>query len=201
MTNTIQNILPQPGSRPAITIWPSLAFALLLCFGLDALSSDLQAQTQTTTGYQVKAAFLYNFARFVQWPDEAFPKHNEPFIIGIIGDDPFGPVLTQTIRDKNIDGRKLIVKHFFSTRDLGFCHILFVSSSEKKQFQSLFSRVRSSSTLTVGDFDDFSKSGGMINFTIVKNKVRFEINPQAAEKVGLKISSKLLKLARIVKSK
>ena len=149
------------------------------------------------TEYQVKAAFLYNFAKFVEWPDKASPKRSHTIIIGVLGESSTSEAL-EPFMDRQVKSYKTVVKHFKKPRDLTFCHILFISASEEPRLEGILKTLRGSNILTVGEVKGFSQLGGIINFIIVENKVRFEINVKAAEEAGLNMSSKLLKLARIV---
>ncbi len=156
------------------------------------------AQSEPPTEYEIKAAFLYNFAKFVEWPADAFPDAQAPVLLGILGDDPFGLVLDQMIYGKTANGRGFVVKRISEGAELRSCHILFISSSEKKYLARILEGLKGSGVLTVGDMDRFAESGGVIHLLLAENKVRFEINLTAAGRAGLKISSKLLALARIV---
>ena len=166
---------------------------LSLCFS-GSLSSTVQAQSSGE--YQVKAAFLYNFAKFVDWPGDSFGNSNAPLVIGVIGDDPFGGALDQAINGKTINGRTLVVRRLRWGQDLRSCHILFISSSERQRLPQIIQSLRGASVLTVGDMGQFNQQGGIINFILEANKVRFEINSRAADQARLKISSKLLSLAK-----
>jgi hypothetical protein len=154
-----------------------------------------RAQESPPTEYQLKAAFLLNFAKFVEWPSAAFADSTSPIVLGILGENPFGDVLERTIRDKTINNRPLVVKGFRSSAEATNCHILFISTSEKARLPEILAGLRGASMLTVGETDRFTESGGMINFVRQGNKIRFQINEVAAKGVGLKISSKLLSLA------
>ena len=177
-----------------------LLMILAVCFIL-SLAPHARPQTQMPDEYQIKAAFLYNFAKFIEWPNDSSMQRNEPFIIGLFGEDPFNAILSKKIRGRTIQGHSIMVQRFYKVKEIRACQVLFINSSEKKRFKEILRHINRSPILTVADVDDFSAIGGMINFIIVKNKIRFEINPQAAEKNGLKISSRLLKLAKIVHSK
>jgi hypothetical protein len=150
------------------------------------------------TEYEVKAAFLYNFAKFVEWPAEAFPATNTPITIGIVGKNPFDGVLERSVRNKAIRGRDLIVQQMSSGADPAFkrCHIIFISAGEKGRFAEILENLKDTHALTVSEADGFLKSGGMVNFVMEGKKVRFEINDAAAAKAGVRISSKLLNLAK-----
>lgn len=145
--------------------------------------------------YQIKAAFLFNFAKFVDWPSQAFPQTNSPIIIGVLGKNVFGHYLEDTIRDKQVKNRRFEIKEFNSVNDAVNCHILFISPGLKNDLPKILTALRNTSVLTVSESDQFIPAGGMINFTIEESKVHFQINDDAAKKAGLKISSKLLSLA------
>ncbi len=152
------------------------------------------AQAQTPTEYQVKATYLYNFSKFVEWPANVNGDPSTPIIIGILGDDPFGSEIERTIDGKTSNGRRLVIKRFPKLRALEYCHILFISSSERNSLRQTLAAV-GPGVLTVGEADRFIQTGGIINFVFVDNTVHFEINKPAAERAGLKISAKLLSLA------
>ena len=170
------------------------SLGVLLCL-LMLAPAALQAQTKE---YQVKAAFLFNFAQFVDWPENAFTNADEPFCIGVLGDDPFGAALEQIIQGETIDGHKMTVQHSRLVVDLKNCQVVFVSKSEKGHIGEILPELGSRPVLTVGDIPGFARGGGDINFFLEGNKVRFEINPNAAQANGLKISSQLLSLGKIV---
>ena len=180
----------------------SLVLVLLLGGGLGvAWKAGAQSQSPPEyQEYQVKAAFLYNFAKFVEWPAESFKDAQAPLIIGIIGKDPFGETFNK-LRDHHIEGRKLVIKRFAKAEDLEKCHILFISAAEKEHLSMILKITRDWPVLTVGDTKGLVQSGVIINFLIIENKIRFEINTDAAQRAGLKIRSQLLKLAKIHKEK
>ncbi len=146
--------------------------------------------------YQLKAAFLFNFVKFVEWPADAFAGEKSPLTICVYGADPFGGTLDNLVRGESVAGRGLIVQRPESSADLRDCHVLFVSRSERSRLGEVLPRVQGKPVLTVGDTDGFLKAGGVINFVLEENKVRFVIEPEAAERNRLKISSKLLRLAK-----
>lgn len=145
--------------------------------------------------YQIKAAFLFNFAKFVDWPPEAFSNDKSPIVIGVLGKNVFGHYLADTIRDKTVNNRRFEFKEFDSVNQATNCQILFISPSVKDNVPSIVKGLHNASILTVSETDQFIKAGGMINFTIQDNKIHFQISDEAARKAGLKISSKLLSLA------
>ncbi|MCI0415820.1 YfiR family protein [bacterium] len=171
---------------------------LLLPFILPLLTSP--ALPQSPTEYQVKAAFLYYFAKFIEWPHGIFPAESTPIFIGILGEDPFELELDETIRGKTANGRELFVKRSEELSELKNCHILFISSAEKERIPYILDSLRGLSILTVSETDNFIEEGGIVNFVIIQNRVQFEINLQAATGAKLKISSKLLNVARTIRS-
>jgi hypothetical protein len=173
----------------------SLFLALLLIFS--SFTSEVSAETHRSREYLVKAAFLYNFAKFVEWPEGTFSDETSPMVLCILGDDPFGDSI-DSIRGKTIMGRELLIKRISDEEEIGSCHIVFVSESERGRISYIIRKARRLNILTVGDMGGFARRGGIIGFIMRKNKVRFEINVDAAEGSKLKISSKLLKLATIV---
>lgn len=156
------------------------------------------AHAEPNKEYQIKAAFIFNFAQFVQWPDQAFSSSDSPFYIGILGDDPFGSLLEKTIQGESIDQHKLVVRRSQSFEDLKNCQLLFISKSEEDHLSEILSKVDTRPVLTVSEMSRFCQNGGAIGFYLQGNKVRFEINPRAAQRGGLKISSQLLSLGKIV---
>jgi hypothetical protein len=177
-----------------------LILALVLASGIDA-GWPAVAQPQSSPEYQeyeVKAAFLYNFAKFVEWPAGSFKDAQAPLLIGILGKDPFGEAF-DALKDKTIEGRRLLIKRFVKAEDLEKCHILFISAAEKNDVSRVLKITTAWNVLTVGDTKGLAESGVVINFILIKNKIRFEINVDAARRAGLKISSQLLKLAKIHK--
>jgi len=151
--------------------------------------------------YQVKAAFLYNFIKFTNWPASAFSKTESPMVIGIVGEDPFGQGLDELISGEVVEKRPLMVKRLRADEDLKSCHVVFISRSEKDRLPTLLSQLKGSPVLTISDISDFAEQGGMVNFVLVAKSVKLEINRGVVEGAGLQISGKLLNLARIVKSK
>src|ERR1035441_7871989 len=149
--------------------------------------------------YQVKALFLYNFARYVEWPTETFKATNDPIVICILGQNPFGGALEQAVAGKVVEGRAFAVRQLSDIQLGSNCHILFVNSSEKRRFRSMAGRLKGSAVLSVGETPGFTADGGVINFKLEDGKVRFEIDVEAAGREHLRISSKLLSLAQIAK--
>lgn len=158
---------------------------------------NARGQDAVPSEYQMKAAYIYNFAKFVEWPVKALPPGNEPLIIGVLGDNPFDGVLDRTVRDKKIDTHPLLVRHIDSLKDLKSCQILFISSDEKKNWPEIASELSGAAVLTVSEnWDLFIQDGGMVYLFIEDKKICFDINDAAAKRAGLTISSKLLQLAK-----
>lgn len=170
------------------------AWLTLACFGLVS-GPVVCAEESPPSEYQLKAAFLFNFVKFVEWPSAASANPKSPIVIGILGENPFGSDLARTIRGKTVNNRPLEVKEFHSVIETTNCHVLFISASAKKQLPDIFNGLGGVCVLTVGETDGFTQTGGMVNFVLEGNKIRFEIRDDAAKKAGLKISSKLLSLA------
>jgi len=171
-----------------------VAAMLLLTFVFAPRLSGL-AQESSPTEYQIKAAFLYNFAKFVEWPPQAFADAQSPIVIGVLGKNVFDDNLEKIIHGKTVNNRPFLFKELHTATEATNCHILFISVSEKEKLPKILESLRGTSVLTVSESDQFIASGGMINFVIEDQKVHFQINDKAAKKAGLKISSKLLSLA------
>ena len=185
----------------------NLIMIAALLFMLPA-AVTVHADSTSNREYQIKAAFLYNFINFIDWPDENSKENKDnPIYIGILGKNPFGNSF-EPIKDKQVKDRNVVVKHFENLDTLKNCvakedkqkqcYLLYISSSEKEHLKEIIEFVDGKSILTVGDMTNFLESGGMVNFLMEDNKVCFEINKAAAEKAKLNIRSKLLRLAKRV---
>jgi len=148
--------------------------------------------------YQVKAAFLFNFAKFAEWPADAFAGPEAPITICVAGDDPFGESLDAAVRGETVGGRRLAVQRTRGLAKLRDCQIVFVAGSERGRRHAILSSLEGAAVLSVGEDDGFLTDGGVVRFVLDQNRVRFEINLAAAEDNRLKLSSKLLRLARAV---
>jgi hypothetical protein len=185
-------ILILPGQRWARCVG-FILLVLLLAVGL-----PLSAQPPISKEYQIKAVFLFNFAQFVSWPADSFTSQDEPFCIGVLGDDPFGAFLDETVRGENIDGHPLVVQRYARVEDVKDCRILFISESEKKDIKNILGLLKDKRILTVGDLEGFVQNGGIIRFFTKANKIHLRINLAAATKSNLTISSKVLRLSDVV---
>ena len=155
---------------------------------------------ETTQEYKIKAAFLYNFAKFVEWPAERFAREFAPIVIGVLGDDRFSEELERIVHDRKANGRDVSIVKLRSTAEADGVHILFVSAGEEKRY-SASKAVRHPGVLTVGETETFEAAGGVVTFIVPDDKVRFKINLDAANCSGLRISSQLQKLATVVRRK
>ena len=147
--------------------------------------------------YTVKAAYLYNFAKYVEWPPGAFVNADAPLLICIAGDNPFGDALT-ALSGKSIESHPVEVRHLPAATGLEKCHIVFVGRAEQGRFKTMLAKLARLPILTVGDISDFARMGGMIGLVEADQRIRFDINLTATRQANLKLSSQLLKLATIV---
>ena len=164
-----------------------------------ASSLSVELRAQTVNEYQVKAAFLYNFAKFVEWPNGPPSPSMEALTLCIVGQDPFGDILDQITKGKTINGRVLVVRRFTRAKDAGSCQMVFIGASERTRIPAILEGLKRVDVLTVGETEDFARLGGVINFVLEGDRVHFEVNLDAAARARLRISSKLLNLARIVR--
>jgi hypothetical protein len=169
------------------------AMALLFLTG----STPIQPQSAPSVEYQVKAAFLSNFAKFVEWPADAFVSEKTPITLCVFRYDPFGSALDEVIRGKTINNRELTARRVNELPDLKSCQLVFVSDREDKALSEIFKSVNGASVLIVGESADFAERGGAVQFFLENNKLRFAVNVDAVQRARLQISSKLLALARI----
>ena len=175
--------------------------SLIAFCGLLFRAANVAGGELSMTEYQVKALFLLNFTKYVDWPTNAFDETNAPIVIGLYGEDKFGDALKKAVEGKTINGRRLIIQPVEKNGDLGKCQMLFISDSEKDHLGEIMDKIKALPVLTVGETDQFMEHGGMINFVIKGGKVRLEINLDAARQAKLEISSKLLGVADVVKGK
>jgi hypothetical protein len=157
------------------------------------------AQQNSPSEYQLKAAFLFNFAKFIDWPSGSFATPQSPFLICILGADPFGDAIDQLLQGKTLAGRAVMIQRTGELSQVRHCQVVFVSVSEGRHLPEILGALRGSNMLLVGDSEGFAGAGGTIQFILEDNRVRFLINTDAAQQAGLTISSKLLALAIIVR--
>lgn len=173
--------------------WRAVGALLSLC----ALWANPGRPT-TPAEYEIKAAFLYNFAKFIEWPPQTGQGEPDAFVITILGQDPFDGVIDDMLQGKTVNSRRVVVRRASRADDVRSSQILFISDSERAQLADILKRFANTATLTVGESDRFAERGGIICFRMEKDRIRLDINLAVAERARLRISSELLKLARIV---
>ena len=159
-----------------------------------------QAQTPSPAEYRIKAEYLANFAKFVEWPDDAFAGGEGAFVIGVLGNFRFGVSLSEAVTGKTVRGKKIKIQILKPRDNLRECHILFVGGSDKKHLTEILASLRGASVLTVGESDEFFEAGGTIGFRMDDERVRFEVNLSGAETARLRMSSQLLAAARSIRN-
>ena len=157
------------------------------------------AQATRAPEYSVKAAYLYNFTHFIEWPSNSFAAPDARIVIGVLGEDPFGEVLDQAVKGKTVCGRAFEVRRSQQLGELRGCQVLFVCASETRRLPEILETVKKTGQVTISDLDRFAEQGGVISFYMDNNRVRFKINLTAAERAGIKISSRLLRLGTIIR--
>ena len=193
-----------PPHRAAYLRWylrngivPLLVIFLLLSRG----RLSYCAVPQTLSEYQIKAGYLFNFTRFVEWPEKAFATTTSPIMICIVGDTPLTNPLSDTVVGKVVNGRAVSIKPVKATDELRGCNLVFVSAAQVGGIERILRRAKDMSVLSVGEAPNFAQSGGMINFFVQDNKVKLELNLDAAARANLKISAKLIAVSRLVSTR
>ncbi len=186
-------------NHPYVHGLPELIISLFF-FAVLSLPHYASADPPGRSEYEVKAAFLYNFLKFVEWPVEKSTASPSAINLCILGHDPFGNSIDDFIAQK-IAGKKISLQHMSSISRIGDCHAVFISGSEKGSVKSIADLAMKRHILTIGDTEEFSQQGVIINMFLENNKVRFEINPDAAKRAGLRIDARLLKLAVIARGR
>jgi hypothetical protein len=191
----------QPPHRAAHLRWyvqngivPLLVIFLLLSRGNCSVP-------QTLSEYQIKAGYLFNFTRFVEWPEKAFATTTSPIMICIVGNTPLTNTLSDTVVGKVVNGRAVSIKPVKATDELRGCNLVFVSAAQVGGIERILRRAKDMSVLSVGEAPNFAQSGGMINFFVQDNKVKLELNLDAAARANLKISAKLIAVSRLVSTR
>jgi hypothetical protein len=162
-------------------------------------ATGLLAQQAKPTEYQVKATYLYNFGRYVKWPTGVTAGKGDSFPVCVLGRDPFGPILDSTLAGEALEGKPVVIRRIAREQDAADCRILFVSSTEEHHLTEILAATDQAGVLTVSDIPGFSRRGGMIQFVMEGDRVRFEINLATAESAKLVLSSELLKVAAAVR--
>jgi len=182
--------------------WEGVAAWLMAVASLSAVAQTPTSDTVIDREYTIKAGFLYHFSTYIEWPADAFPAEGEPFVIGVYGTDPFGTALEQIAQKKNVAGRTIEVRHVSSVKEALDCHILYVPKSVPRAEQdAVVKALIARPILDVGETDDFVARGGNVQLFVEGNKVRFAFGEQSHDRDNLKISSKLLSLAKMVPSR
>jgi hypothetical protein len=184
----------RPRSRSRLLPFATMAVAWALF-----VTSALRAQQARPSEYQVKAAYLYNFGRFVKWPARTATGKDESFAVCVLGKDPFGPTLDSILAGEALDGKPVVTRRISRPQDAGDCRVLFISSTEENHLKEILTALDQSGVLTVSDMPGFTRRGGMIQFVLEGDRIRFEINLANAESANLVLSSELLKVAANVR--
>lgn len=174
---------------------------LVMAVGWIAGTSVSIAEEAPPSEYQVKAAFLVNFPKYVDWPEEAFAETNSPIVLAVDGESKVAGELQKVIADRTVNGRKIVLKRLVSGEEAGVCHIRFISAAEQKRAPNLPAQLKNVGVLTVGESDDFLARGGILNLAHRDQRIALEVNLTAADEARIRISSKLLSVARVVKGK
>jgi len=187
------------GSELVVRAGTNRLSTLTAALGLLAVCPAMAQEPPKAPEYRIKAAFLYNFTLYTEWPPDSFPKSDSPIVLAVAGDDPFGSELDTAVRGKTVRGRAIEVHRISKAGDAPPCHVLFLSNDQARNLPQFLHRVEDRLPLTVGEADDFTRIGGAIRFFVEGNKVRFEVNTDALARARVKMSSKLLSLAKIVR--
>jgi hypothetical protein len=166
---------------------------MLFCLGLSATRGQAVSHE-----YPLKAVFLFNFAQFTDWPTNAFDGPDSPLVIGVLGDDPFGALLDDAVRDETVNGRKFVVERYDRIENIKTCHILFISQSETRRLDKIVTALKGKPILTVSDIENSAYRGVCVRFITENNKIRLRINMDALKDANLVMSSKLLRVSEII---
>ncbi len=191
--NRIASPRARCGPERFVTCRVLVGFAACLTLGLATMS---KADSTIAREYKVKAAFIYNFAKFVEWPPQKLDSDNSPLVIGVLGPNLFGDELENALKGRQINGRGIVVRQFDDVEAAKIAHLLFVSVNDETRLRKA---LKEYGVLTIGQSESFTRNGGIITFTFEHDKLGFEINVGAAEQAGLKISAQLQKLAKAVR--
>lgn len=177
----------------------SLTGILLILLMALMPSHALAESGRAVDEYEVKAGFLYNFAKYITWPADAFAGKEAPFVIGVIGTDPFGNTFLAEEK-KTVRNRQVVFRRYANLAVAKNCHILFIGNSERNAVPEVLKQLKNAHVLTVSDMERFTESGGMVRLLTVDGKIRFEVNLKKTEAAGLRVSSKMLKLATEIRN-
>lgn len=183
------------------TCWRLVKKSIWLCMFISLIQAKIFAMPTSVGENEVKAVFLFNFSLFTTWPNTAFSTRASSFNLCVLDNDDFKEQLQIAVEGEHVDERNLRISNITNYQHTKNCHILFVSRSQEYQLDAILTHIKSSPVLTVSDIEDFVSRGGMIEFYLLQNRVRFMIDPATIEEAGLKISSRLLNIAKIVSKK
>jgi hypothetical protein len=178
--------------------WSLACAGAVLLPGPAGHAAEAGATADIPAEYQIKAVYLFNFAQFVEWPAKAFADAKAPLVIGVLGEDPFGAALDETVKDEKVGARRITVRRFAKVEDVQDCHILFVSRSEAGRFDAIMAALKGRPVFTIGDTKGFTKAGGMVRLVTDGTKIRLAINLAEAKASGVIVSSKIVRPATIV---
>jgi hypothetical protein len=196
-TDGVRRVPGDRATRPVLSLRPLLIAVTAACAFLAI--PVLHAQNPRPTDFQVKATYLYNFGRFIEWPGKVAAAEGGSFTVCVLGQDPFGPSLDATLAGETIGGRTIVAKRISSAEESGNCQIIFLSLADDSRLNKIIADLDKKAVLTVSDMPQFVKRGGMIQFVAEGKKVRFEVNLTATQHAGLTLSSELLKVATAVR--
>jgi hypothetical protein len=196
-TDGVRRVPGDRATRPVLSLRPLLIAVTAACAFLAI--PVLHAQNPRPTDFQVKATYLYNFGRFIEWPRKVAAAQGGSFTVCVLGQDPFGPSLDATLGGETIGGKTVVAKRISSAEESGDCQILYLSLTDDSRLNKIIADLDKKAVLTVSDMSQFVKRGGMIQFVLEGKKVRFEVNLTATQHAGLTLSSELLKVATAVK--
>jgi hypothetical protein len=207
MQRRISNIKPFPSAAPPrrapgvrfSRFSVRFLFALIILFALGSGRYDVCAQP-VSREYQLKAAFVYNFAQFTDWPEDVLADTSQPFVIGVLGTNYFGSALEEVVRGETVRGHKLHVEYYHAVEEIRTCHILFIGQSEDRRLEKILAALKGKPILTVSDIDKSAIRGVMVRFLTENNKLRFRVNVDSLAASHLTMSSKLLRVAEVVSS-
>jgi hypothetical protein len=191
-------LMPCPGPRIPRPPWLRAACGIICAVLLAGLPSAGSAQAGAAREYQVKAVFLYNFTQFVEWPSGTFATPEDPIVVGVLGHDPFGPVLDHAMQGEQSGPRTIVTRRFRHMGEIDHCHVLFISTSEEARLERVLAALENRPILTVTDGEGFARRGVMIRMATENRRIRLKINLAAARRAGLVFSSKLLRPAEII---
>ena len=182
-------------------LWQKAVGVIALGGLLAGPGAAMSGEATVLPEYQVKALFLFNFTKYVDWPSEAFARADSPIMIGVLGDSGINEELKKAVATKTVNGRKIMIQETASEEDWSKCHIIFIGSSEKTRLPAILAKIRALPILTVGEAGGFLDQGGIINFTKKDDRIRLEIDLEAARLARVQIRSQLLSVADTVKGK